>query len=269
VLVAGAAIYLAHEGVVTLRPAAGLQQIEDELRRAQEAPAPASTPAVPEPVGPQPATSPATTAGESASGPVAANQLLPPPMEDTSPVPIRSTSPPPKRAIADTQQVTDLLDEVVPPPPPPAPVDTQRAAKPAPAAVPADTGPLALTATALDSCVLRVQVDADARNARRYQFTRRGETRSWNAEQSFRIYVEPASNLELRLNGRLVPVPADGRTVVLDRSTLQPERRSTTAPKRTGAATARRPRSANRAARTNAAPPPPSAAAPQHAAGPP
>ena len=270
VVLAGATVYLARVGRVTLRPAAGLQQIEDELRRAQEAPVPVGAPAVPESVAPAPESAPATTPTESAPGRVAAAGPLVPSPEDTSPAPLGTPVVPAKRAIPDTEQVGDLLHEVAPPPAPPAVVETRPAPKSTVPPAPADTGPLALTATALDSCVLRVEVDADTRSTRRYQFTRRGETRSWKAEKSFRIFVEPASNLELRLNGRLVPVPADGRTVVLDRRTLQPEGRTTTAPKRTSAAPTRRSRSANRAARQSAAPPASAAAAaPQHAAGPP
>ena len=162
------------------------------------------------------------------------------------------------------------------PPPPPVAIETARAktpplpVQPAPAAAPERTGPISLTATALDSCILRVQVDSNARSARRYRFTRRGETRSWTADESFRVLAQPAANVELRLNGRLVPVPADGRTVVLDRSMLEPEGRTSTAPARTPTAPARRPRSTTRAAKPSAEPPATaSSLQPQHAAGPP
>jgi hypothetical protein len=103
--------------------------------------------------------------------------------------------------------------------PPVASTDEPEVRVPAPAV---DTGPLVLTATALDTCALRLQVDADARRAQRFTFTQRGESRSWTARQSFRVVVSRSNHLELRLNGRLVPVPADGRTVVFDRGALGP-----------------------------------------------
>ena len=80
VIVGGTTFFLARQGVVTLRPAAGLQQIEDELRRAQEAPATPTAPAAPELE--VPTSVPA--APESPGGRVAVGASSPSPVEDTS-----------------------------------------------------------------------------------------------------------------------------------------------------------------------------------------
>jgi hypothetical protein len=88
-----------------------------------------------------------------------------------------------------------------------------------PAPKPARTEPLVLVATARDSCSLRVQVDGDERRVKRHHFAA-GETRSWSADESFRISARGGGRLTLWLNGQPVSVPADGRAIVLDRSLL-------------------------------------------------
>jgi cytoskeleton protein RodZ len=249
-----------------LRPAGGLQQIEEELRDAKAASDvevhPAETPAAPDaaaaaaPAASRPATStpvapevepqagaPATGSPVSpaATNPVvaspAASPAVPARAPAVGPATVEDTAPPVGR-------ITDLVE-----------------ARPASAR-------LILTATALDTCMLRLQVDANARQAQRYTFTRRGESRTWTARRSFRLLAKQSANLELRLNGKLIPVPPDGRTVVLNASTLEAPKPA--AARRGGATPARttkrtvRPRPAA-AAPAPATPAPP----PQNAAGPP
>jgi hypothetical protein len=118
---------------------------------------------------------------------------------------------------------------------------------------------------ARDSCTLRLQIDTDARHAQKYVFTRAGESRAWTAKASFRVLARNADQLELRLNGRLVPVLANGRTVVLDRRALQGD---TVQP--VAATRSRRSRRNKVRTTTAAAPTPaPSPTTPENAAGPP
>jgi hypothetical protein len=151
------------------------------------------------------------------------------PAEDTS-APVQET-----QAVASAGNsrgvITDMVQVATPPPP----VESSAtAAAPAPALVAAanpagatddaglvPTDGLVLTVTARDSCSMRLQIDADARHAQRYRFAHVGETRSWSARRSFRVVAQRAAHLEVRLNGKLVRVP-EGRTLVLDRSTLEP-----------------------------------------------
>jgi hypothetical protein len=133
----------------------------------------------------------------------------------------------------------------------------------------ADNMMLVLTATARDTCTLRLQIDADARHAQRYAFTQIGETRSWSAKQSFRLLARNGAQLELRLNGKPMSVPADGRTVVFDRGTLRGETPAVAPPKSRKSS-----RRKSRSAAVTAKPAPAPAPAvpdptPQNAAGPP
>jgi hypothetical protein len=133
-----------------------------------------------------------------------------------------------------------------------------------------DPRALVLTATALDSCTLRLQVDDDARHAQQYFFARRGESHVWTARRGFRVSARHASNLELRLNGKPIASPADGRALVLDRTLLDGagSRREASSPppaRSNSAASRRRARDKSRAAAAPFAHTP----SPEHAAGPP
>lgn len=237
ILLGGGLWFLTSRGFLELRPRAGLEQIENELRDARVA-VPSPPPTTPETVLPEPAQAAATAPVPEPEVPAKVVQAT---AEDTAPPSPAAKDKRPKSAA----QLQDMEQE--PPPDPPAPrpqTPAPVAAVPAPAvrvaAPAADAKPdearvspedetdalLVLTATALDSCSLRVQVDADARGARRVHFNSRGETRVWSAARSFRVVAHRSRNLELRLNGELVRVPPDGRTLVIDRSILKkPARR--------------------------------------------
>jgi cytoskeletal protein RodZ len=243
-----AAIFGWQRGFLQLRPGAGLQQIEEELRQAHSEAGPAIDPGPRSPGGGD-----AAAAATDAPTPESRRG------EDTAPPAARPAANP----LAAT--VTDLVEE--PAPSRPEGVALAPSESSSPERPRADDPSLVLTATARDSCSLRLQVDADARRAQRYLFTVPGESRSWTARQSFRIVARRGDRLELRLNGRPVPVPADGRTIVLDRSTLQTPPEAAPAPSRNRGSTARRPRAGRgRSTATHAGT---SAPALQNAAGPP
>ena len=183
----------------TLRPQAGLNQIESELRRSQ-----------PEPTA-------VTNAPPAVEGVVPVR-----PGEDTAPgLPGPGTTPAVTEPVR--SPVTDMIETLSPQPPT---VPAARATAPvepvASAPAPVDGG-LMLTATATGPCTVRLVADGPRSRAVPFHFTQSGESRSWSARKSFRLVAKRGENLQLTLNGRPIPTPVDGRAIVVDRSTLEPK----------------------------------------------
>jgi len=179
----------------TLRPQAGLNQIESELRRSQ-----------PEPTA-------VTNAPPTAEDVVPVRQG-----EDTAP-----GVPGPGTTAGGTSPVTDMIE--TPSPQSPA-VPVARAiaqVEPVASAPAAVDGGLVLTATAAGPCTVRLVADGPRSRAVPFHFTQSGESRSWSARKSFRLVTKRGENLQLTLNGRPIPTPVDGRAIVVDRSTLEPK----------------------------------------------
>jgi len=252
---------LSERGVFELRPSAGLQQIEDELRAQQSATAakPAATAPTPAAAAnPEPAASPSSNAGsDAATNPTsdaASNPIVTPPVNAPAFGPTAAVSTTP------TREDSAPAPPVVPP--------SATVAASAPGGDVALIESLVLTVTARDTCTLRLQIDSDARHAQRYAFTQVGETRSWSAKQSFRVVARTGSSLDMWLNGMPVRIPTDGRTIVFDRATLRGDTTPVVAPPKKVRRTSRRksrPAQTTRPAPAPAVPDP----VPQNAAGPP
>jgi len=219
-VVGGVAAWLLQRSQIELRPRAGLEQIETDLR-ASTPPAPATASIA------SPATPPAVARSEDTAAPA------PPAAEPT----VQLASAPPALT-REPGVMTDLVEIR-------APASLSGSSLPAavgsaaPAAVagpsaalqasasPADAASgaadaVVLTATATGPCVVRLTTDGESRRGIPYEFSRSGESRSWTARRGFRIVTRSGQNLQLTLNGRAIATPADGRVVTLDRRTLEP-----------------------------------------------
>lgn len=105
--------------------------------------------------------------------------------------------------------ITDLVEEPSP--------QSSREARTA-----ARLDPLVLTAAARDTCTLKLAIDTEGGRSQQIRL-QPGEARSWTARDGFQVSSRRGSKLDLWVNGRPISLPGDGRSLRIDRSSLQPE----------------------------------------------